>query len=442
MKRSLEILSILIGFTFHLFAQEKDTLKDHWLSIHAQATVINQFKPGFSAPYSGENSLSTQKESQSSMTSTLYLGVRLWKGSSVYFNPEIAGGSGLSGALGIGDATNGETFRVGSPAPQIYLARLFFRQIIPLRKEKVYQESDQNQLAMFVPTNYLSITIGKVGIADFFDDNIYSHDPRTQFMAWSLMDNGAWDYPANTRGYTPSVAVEFIAPNHELRYAFSLLPADANGNTMDWNVQRSGSHNLEYVHKHQFNKRKGAIRLLAFFNTTHMGNYKQSLDNSFGDSIPPDITSNRMYGRSKYGFGINMEQEFNAEIGGFFRASWNDGKNETWAFTEIDRSVSAGIVWEGQRWKRPDDRIGLAYVTSGLSKPHRDYLKAGGKGFILGDGNLDYGWEHLTELYYSAALVKDHLFLSGTYQFLLNPGYNKDRKGPVHILSIRLHMAI
>lgn len=441
MKHLLKILSILSSFSFPLLGQEADSLKNHWLTIHAQATIINQFKPSFSAPYSGDNSLITQKENKTSITSTLYLGARLWKGASVYFNPEIAGGSGLSSALGIGDATNGETFRVGSPAPQIYLARLFFTQQFALTSEKTYQESDQNQLGMFVPTKYLSITIGKVGVEDFFDDNTYSHDPRTQFMAWSLMDNGAWDYPANTRGYTPSAILEFISPKHEIRYALSLLPKNANGNTMDWNLQRSASHNLEYVHRHQFKQLKGAVRVLAFFNTTHMGNYRQSIQSSAIDSIP-DITSNRMYGRSKVGFAINAEQDLSSDLGIFFRASWNDGNNETWAFTEIDRSISAGVVWEGRKWKRPNDQIGLAYVTSGLSKPHRDYLKAGGKGFILGDGNLNYAWEHLTELYYSAALVKDRIFLSGAYQLLVNPGYNRDRKGPVHIFSLRLHLKI
>lgn len=441
MKHALKIGILLTCFNLSLFAQEKDSLKDHWLTIHAQATVINQFKPSFSAPYSGENSLSTEKENKTSITSTLYIGSRLWKGASIYFNPEIAGGSGLSSALGIGDATNGETFRVGSPAPQIYLARLFFTQRFTLGKEREYQESDQNQLGMYIPTKYLSITVGKVGIADFFDDNSYSHDPRTQFMAWSLMDNGAWDYPANTRGYTPSAIVEFISPKHEIRYAVSLLPVDANGNTMDWNIQQSASHNLEYVHRHQINQLKGAIRVLAFFNTTHMGNYRQSIQPENMDSIP-DVTSNRMYGRSKFGFALNAEQALGADLGVFFRASWNDGNNETWAFTEIDRSISAGIVWEGKKWKRPDDQVGLAYVTSGLSKPHRDYLKAGGKGFILGDGNLNYAWEHLAELYYSAALIKEHLFLSGAYQFLVNPGYNRDRKGPVSIFSLRIHLTI
>lgn len=441
MKHSLLCFSISLFLTTSLWAQEIDSLKNHWLTIHAQTTVINQFKPHFSAPYSGENSLEKEQENKTSLTSTLYLGARLWKGASIYFNPEIAGGSGLSGALGIGDATNGETFRVGSPAPQLYVARLFFKQTIALTGETTYQESDQNQLGMFTPTRYLSLTVGKISITDFFDDNTYSHDPRTQFMAWSLMDFGAWDYPANTRGYTPSAVLEYISPNHEIRYAASLLPVEANANSMDWDIRRSASHNLEYVHRHQVNELEGAVHILAYFNTTQMGNYRQSVSNQ-SDSLAPDITTTRSFGRSKFGFGINAEQAVSEHTGVFLRASWNDGNNETWAFTEIDHSISAGAVWEGKQWKRPNDQVGIAYVASGLSKPHRDYLRAGGLGFILGDGELNYAWEHLTELYYSAALIKENLFLSGAYQFLVNPGYNKDRRGPVHIFSLRLHLNI
>ena len=202
------------------------------------------------------------------------------------------------------------------------------------------------------------------------------------------MDFGAWDYPANTRGYTPSAILEYISPDHEIRYGISLLPVEANANSMDWDIRRSAAHNLEYVHRHQLNDLEGAVHILAYFNTTQMGNYRQSVNNQ-SDSLPPDITSTRSFGRSKFGFGINAEQALSEDIGVFLRASWNDGNNETWAFTEIDHSIGAGAVWEGKRWKRPNDQLGLAYVASGLSKPHRDYLRAGGLGFILGDGPLN-----------------------------------------------------
>jgi high affinity Mn2+ porin len=341
--------------------------------------------------------------------------------------------------LGIGDATNGETFRVGSAAPKVYVARAFIRQVFALGATKTYQGTDQNQLAGYVPEKYLALTVGKVGIADYFDDNSYSHDARTQFMCWGLMDNGAWDYPANTRGYTPSVILEYVTPKHELRYSVSLLPKVANGPTMDWNVGRSSAHNLEYTHRHTIANHKGAVRLLAFYNTTDMGNYRQSIVNS---PVNPDLSSSQKYGNSKYGFTLNAEQEINSHLGAFVRASWNDGNNEIWAFTQIDNSVSGGLSLDGSYWKRPNDHVGLAYVTSGLSKPHQDYLNAGGKDFMLGDGKLNYTREHLIEAYYSFELKKDLLYLSGAYQFLLNPGYNKDRQGPVNVFSIRVHVNI
>lgn len=416
--------------------QAQDTLHAERFSIHAQTTVIYQHKPSFRVPYTGENSLQPQTEGKTSVTSTLFLGARLWKGANLFLTPELAGGSGLSEVLGVAAATNGETFRIGDPAPSIYLARLFFRQRFALSQTTVYQPSGFNAIGERVPQRYIGITIGKIGAADYFDNNRYSHDPRTQFLSWALMSNGAWDYPANTRGYTPSFVLEYVTPRQELRYGFSLVPLMANGNAMNWNVSKASSHTLEYTHRHQLFGRAGAVRLLGFFNTANMGNYEQSLS---ANPQQPDVVSTRKYGHTKYGFGVNAEQELRADLGGFLKASWNDGHNETWMFTEIDRSVSAGLSLSGNRWKRSEDNIGLAYVASGISKPHRDYLSAGGKGFILGDGKLNYAWEQLAELYYSAALVPDRLFISGAYQLLLNPGYNKDRNGPVHIFSVRLH---
>ena len=438
MKRLTSIF-IPTFFAIGLQAQQPDTSKNDRFSIHAQTTVINQFKPSFRVNYSGENSLLPQKESKSSITSTLFAGMRLWRGASVFINPEIAGGSGLSGTLGIAAATNGETFRIGDPAPQIYLARLFYRQVFALATETLYQPSDFNLLGEHIPTKYLAFSIGKMGVPDYFDDNKFSHDPRTQFMSWALMDNGAWDYPANTRGYTPSAVLEFVTPKHEWRYGISLVPKEANGSNMNWNISKASSHTIEYTHKHKIKNQEGAIRLLAFFTTANMGNYRQSI--AFSPQNPK-IESTRKYGNTKFGFGINAEQNITKDLGCFFRASWNDGRNETWVFTEIDHSLSAGLSMTGERWKRENDNMGLAWVASGISNAHRDYLKAGGKGFILGDGNLNYGWELLAEAYYSADLYKKHIYLTGAYQFIANPGYNKDRQGPVNVFSIRFHARI
>jgi high affinity Mn2+ porin len=418
--------------------QQSDTAKSEKFSFHSQTTVITQYKPAFHSKYSGENSLLSSEETQTSITSTIYAGAKLWKGASAFINPEISGGSGLSSVLGVADALNGETFRVGSTEPKVYLARLFFRQIFPLKSSTFFQSSDINKLSERLPTDYLSLTIGKICIADYFDNNSFSHDPRTQFLSWGLMSNGAWDYPANTRGYAPSIVVEYVSKSSELRYGISLMPLEANGNKMNWAVKKASSHTLEYTMNYTLGGKIGSIRLLTFFTTANMGNYNNSID--LNPSLP-DIVSTRKYGNTKYGFCVNIEQYLNKDIGVFVRGSWNDGKNETWAFTEIDRSVSAGLSSNGKKWNRSGDNIGLAYVVSGISKPHHDYLKAGGNGFMLGDGNINYSVEQLAEFYYSFELLKNNIYLSGTYQFLINPGYNRDR-GPVNIFSVRVHTII
>ena len=419
-----------------LYAQQPaDSLNQEQFSIHAQSTFISQYKPAFRANYSGKNSLLPTEETQMSTTLTLFLGAKLWHGASVYLNPEVAAGSGLSGSLGVGASTNGETYRIDNTAPSFELARLYFTQIFPLNKATAYQESDQNKLSGQMPTSYLSFTVGKICVSDFFDLNTYSHDPRTQFMSWALMSNGAWDFPANTRGYTPSIVLAWVTPKNELRYGFSLLPLVANGMDMNWDVAKARSQTLEYTRNYSIAGKKGTVRLLSYLSICNMGNYNESLALN---PTAPDITATRKDGRAKYGFGINAEQAINNDLGAFFRAGWNDGNNETWVFTEIDRTASIGLSANGKRWNRPNDIAGLSHVVSGLSTPHLNYLKSGGKGYELGDGNLNYGLENLTECYYSFQMTKN-ISLSATYQHIINPGYNKDR-GPVDVLSARLHL--
>jgi high affinity Mn2+ porin len=437
LKKYFSSTSLLL-FLVCVSTYAQDTLKQQRFSFHFQTTVVNQFKPAFHAPYTGGNSLKPEKDNQVSITGTLFAGLRLWKYASVFVNPEIAGGSGLSGALGVGASTNGETFRVGDPKPSIYLARLFIEQLIPLSKKKVFEETGFNSLGRYVPEKYLAITVGKISVADYFDDNRYSHDPRSQFLSWGLMSNGAWDYPANVRGYTPGVVLRFVSPRWELRYAAALMPHEANSNNMDWHINKSLSQSLEGGYNYSIHNRTGHIYGLLFFTMARMGSYSEAL-NSHADTI--DITASRKYGRTKWGWGISFDQELADNLGMFIRCSWNDGRNETWAFTEIDRSISGGIRVDGNKWKRKYDEIGLGFVLSGLSDAHRNYLKAGGYGFILGDGKLNYGTENVLEVYYQAALFRNYIFLSGTYQFVLNPGYNIDR-GPAHVLSVRLHVEI
>ena len=444
MKTKLFVILILCFQS--IFAQ--DSLKQKWYTLHAQETTVSQYRPMFNAKYTGEHSQTTEEQWATTLTSTIFAGVKLWKNAQVILNPEIAGGSGLSSAFGIAAFTNGEAFRVGSPEPKIYIARAFFRQLIPLTKEREWQEDGENKIQQLIPTKYISLTAGKVSIADYFDDNSFSHNPRTQFLSWGLMSNGAWDYPANTRGYTPSAIIEFVTPKLEIRYAVSMMPVTANGNIMDKNINKANANSFEIKYKYRLMGQPGKISALAFYNTAFMGSYKAQNIISTPDSLNPifytndySIVASRQYGRSKYGFGLNLEQNLTDNVGIFARASYNDGKNETWCFTEIDRAFSIGTSIKGSKWKRKDDVLGFAYCISGLSNEHANYLSKGGLGFIIGDGNLNYSNEHLLETYYSASFLNGKIVPSLVYQFILNPAYNKDR-GPINVFSLRLHMSI
>jgi high affinity Mn2+ porin len=359
------------------------------------------------------------------------------------WNEELAGGEGLSTTRGVAGFPNGETFRIGNPAPAIYLARFFFQQVFPLKNSKYVEVEDAlNQIKGFLPSSRITITAGKFSMDDFFDGNRFSHDPRTQFMNWSLMSNGAWDYPANTRGYTTGAVAEFIKPLWAFRISAVVEPKEANGLVMDYNVAKS--HALTFEIQKSWNGRNpGMVRLLAFNNSSQAPNYQTTLQQvKVGDSSSLAVYTGekewKIYGGKKYGLGINLDQQLSANTGLFLKASWNDGRTAAWAFTEIDRSVSAGISVAGTKWKRLNDVLGIAEVANGISKDHRDFLNAGFYGFIIGDGKLNYGIEAITEIYYSAKVTKT-LYVSADYQFIVNPAYNKAR-GPVHVFALRAHV--
>ena len=267
-----KILSLLL-FSKMSFAQDSIQKKSSWFTLHAQETTVSQFRPKFNALYTGPHSQTTEQQWATTLTSTIYGGLKLWPQAQVFINPEIAGGSGLSSAFGIAAFTNGEAFRVGSPAPAIYLARGFFRQLIPLSEERVWQDDNENKIAQYIPKKYISFTAGKVSIADYFDDNTFSHDPRHAFLSWGLMSNGAWDYPANTRGYTPSVILEYVSEKFEVRYGISMMPVTANGNKMDKNIDKANASTFEVKYKYLLNNKPGKISALAFYNTAFMGSY-------------------------------------------------------------------------------------------------------------------------------------------------------------------------
>jgi len=412
-------------------------------SIHWQATTIPQYHFNFYAPYSGKNSLLPSEPVKASVTSTLFLAYNPFKNTYLIFDPEVAGGKGFSQTLGIAGFPNGEIYRVGNPHLQPYIARLFVEQRFPLSNRKEINENDENEIQQSVSKDYVSVSAGKFSVTDFFDNSSVSDDPRTQFLNWALFGSGAWDYPANTRGYNFGAVLQVFYHDWAFIYANTFEPTVANGSNLQWKgtdamgqVWEIEKNNIlkKDNEKHNLNFRGG-----IFWNRADMGNYATSIAIAKATNTTPDITDSREFGRAKWGFYDALELNDGASHFSI-KSSWNDGKNETWAFTEIDRSYAAAYRVDGILWNRKNDGAGIAYVHNGLSSEHEQYLADGGYGFLIGDGMLNYGSEQIAEFYYSFGILKK-IFLSPDYQFVLHPAYNKDR-GPVNIVSLRLHVAL
>ena len=406
---------------------------ENW-SLHAQTTWVLQSHDGFDSPYAGTNSLSGDKESAHTWTITAFFGCRLWHGAEIYFNPEMAQGSGLSGSVGVAGFPNGEATRAASPEAHFYFARYFFRQTIGFGEDHEAISDDKNQIAGQVQKRRFVLTIGKVAANDFFDNNRYAHDARSQFLNWGFVDAGAWDYPADARGYTNGAIAEIIMPRGALRIGTFMEPTEANGLELDDNVIRAHGDTAEIEGDYALGGHPGKSRLLGFVNHANAGTYREAMDDP---SANLDIAQTRSY-TTKSGLVFNLEQEVVACVGVFLRAGWNDGKTETWAFTEIDRSLALGLAINGDPWSRPGDTLGVGGLINGLSPDHRDYLAAGGIGFIIGDGQLNYATENIFEFYYSLQACSAFT-LSADYQLVENPGYNRDR-GPVSIYGVRAHL--
>ncbi len=421
---------------------------DEW-NTHFQLTTITQAHFGFHSPYRGVNSLSARYEIPSSVTSTIFLGHKLWRDAYLFINPEESIGAGLSATHGIAGFPNGEIYRVDDPSPKTNLSRLFYQQDFNLGGEQEQIEDDKNQFASKKDGRRITVVAGKFSLNDYFDDNTYAHDPRTQFMNWALMDNGAWDYAADTRGYTWGIYGELHLADWSIRAAFVQEPALANQLDLDGDIVHANSENFEIERRYRLANHAGAVRLLGYVNHARMGNYREAIDGAQATHATPDVTTTRSY-CTKYGFGLNWEQELTADLGVFSRIGWDDGATETWAFTEIDRDVSLGASLKGSAWHRPRDTVGFALILDGLSKDHADYLSAGGLGFIVGDGPLpgtaatgsylSYAPEQALETYYLYQVIKP-MSLTADFQFVNHPGYNAAR-GPVPIYALRMHFEI
>ena len=402
-----------------------------------QSTYVWQGKRPFEAAYSGVNSLSTDAESSYSFTATAALGFRPWTGGEFYFNPEAAQGIPLSGLTGLGGFTNGEIARTAGPTLTVYNARAFVRHTWNMGGEQEVIESGMNQLSGNVDKRRWVLTAGNFSVMDIFDANAYSHDPRTQFLNWSLMTHGAYDFAADARGYSWGAALEWYSDEWVVRAGRFIQPKEPNQQQLDPDILRHYGDQVEVERAHVIGEQPGKLRLLAFRNLTRMSRFQDATNAAAQTGGTPDINTVRTGDQVKYGFGLNLEQAVSADVGVFARASWADGGTETYAFTEIDRSVSGGVLVKGSGWGRTQDTFGLAMARNGLSSAHRDYLSSGGLGFFVGDGRLNYRPELIVEAFYNVNLAKA-AWISIDWQYIQNPAYNADR-GPVNIGAVRLH---
>lgn len=407
-----------------------------------QATLIDQNLFRFHSPYSGPNSLPARNENEKSDTYTVYAGVRLTRGLEVFVNPEMARGNGIGQAIGLAGFTNGDVIRNPTLGMEPYLARYFVRYTLATGKGEEKIAPGENQIEGLRPTHRLVFTAGKLGANDLFDINSYADSTRTQFMNWALLNNAAYDYAADTRGYTRGYALEWVNPDFAVRYGLFAMPLVANGPDLAEDLTHARGEQIEVeAHPHLLRHQNPLIlRVLAYRNIATMGDYRASLALAQQTGTLPDITATRRPNRQKYGFGLNWEQPLGDDgaTGIFGRYGWDDGATESFAYTEVDRSLSIGGQLSGRHWHRSEDCLALALVQNDLTAAHKDYLAAGGLGFLLGDGKLNYGSEQIAETYYRYQIAKP-LSLSLDYQFINHPGYNRDR-GPISVLSARAHL--
>lgn len=411
-----------------------------WLS--GQANFISQWHPAFHSPYQGKNSLTPEAQDATSRVLTLYTGLRLTQTTEFLCDVQETGGHGLGEALGVAGFFNLDVVRNPTLSKAPYVARLMWHQVIPLGAKRITSDRTPYSLFSELPERRFELRFGKMSLADFFDLNTYGTDSNFQFMNWAVDNNGAYDYAADTRGFTFAALLEYHDKNYVVRFAEALMPKVANGIHLDADMSRARSENVELeLHGKVFRREpEGIVRFLTFVNHANMGDYRDAINSWLANPVTPvpEITNHPLQTTVKYGFGINAEQPLTDWVGLFGRWGWNEGQHESYVYTEVDQTWQVGVGGNGKRWGRKNDRAGLVFVTNGISHDHALYLAYGGLGFLLGDGRLNYGRENILESYYTLHFWRG-IFPSFDLQYVVNPGYNIDR-GPVIVPSLRLHL--
>lgn len=405
-----------------------------WL-LQTQATWIDQAHPSFHSPYEGANSLQGDAEDDRTFSFSLFTGYRVLAGTEIYFDPEAFQGHGLSNTLGMAGYPNGEGVKAAFPNLHYNTSRLYIRQTFGLGGPTETLAPGEQSIGGAVDVDRITLTLGKMAANDLFDSNPYSGGARSQFMNWALWESAAWDFPADIVGYTAGVVAEWNTRDWAVRYGLFMEPTESNGAVLDKRLLDAHGQILEFDRRYAVGDLTGTVRPFVYWNQARMGNYADALaEPDIGDAL----FETRAY-RSKVGFGVSWDQQVSAGLGAFARLSWNDGRAESFAFTEIDRSAAVGLSLTGTRWGRRDDTLGVAGVVNAIVSAHQAYLAAGGlQGLILGDGALRYGPEKILEAYYSFQATR-WISLSPDVQYAVNPAYNRDR-GPVAIYAVRVHV--
>ena len=449
-RRRLAASCALIALCYNVHAQTAPTpqpapqpmppaqpSQEDW-AVHAQSTTTWSLQPAFTSPYQGKQSLSPPANGRETVDATAYLGVRPWQGAELWLNPEILQGFGLSNGVGVAGYVSGESNKVGAQDPYFLIQRLFLRQTINLGGETQQIAADINQLAGTQTANRVVITAGKISIGDIFDTNTYAHDGRHDFLNWSVIDQGSFDYAANSWGYTYGAAVEWYQDWWAIRQGLFNLPVLPNAKNVDPRFLGQFQSITELEERHTLWGQQGKLKLLYWFDRGELGLYDQAVALGQATAATPATANVRNY-RTKDGLELNLEQQLIDNVGVFLRAGASDGSVEEDSFTEINQSLSGGISVSGALWHRPDDTAAAAFAVNEISRAGKQYLAAGGLGGIIGDGRLpNAGPEQIFETYYSAKVFK-FTQLTGDYELVDHPAYNRDR-GPVSVLALRLHL--
>jgi high affinity Mn2+ porin len=430
---------------FHIdqgFADEPQTAgnttpEDETWAIHGQSTLVEQYHPAFTSPYRGPESLDPGSRGDETLDVTLFAGFRPWSGAEIWLNPEMDQGFGLSNTLGVAGFTSAEAYKVGETDPYYRMQRGFLRQTIDLGGESQTVDPDQNQLGGATTANRVVLTVGKYSVVDIFDTNKYAHDPRGDFLNWSVIETGAFDYVADAWGYTYGATAEWYQDWWTIRTGVFDGSSVPNSTKLDTRFISQFQVVTELEERHTLWSQPGKLKFIAWLTRARLGLYSAATDIAQATGLPANIAATRDY-RSKWGVGLNLEQQLAEDVGLFARAGIAQADVEAYDFTDISQSFSAGLSFGGNRWSRPDDTVGLAFALNNISRQGQRFLNAGGLGILVGDGILPHpGLEQIVETYYSlAAFTCAHI--TADYQFIANPAYNTDR-GPVSVLGIRLH---